>query len=197
MRICKTTIPISFEKKLVATCTIQRNNKPASCNIYELDRNEDKDYFSKLEQKKDWEENTYLNEANYSLEEDFPREKIYCLENKRKQCLGFAVVEKRYDEEVYDLDLLETCLPYSFRNKERTTKYVGETILSFIAKLAIKDNISKFCVPISSTFARKFYNNCGFEKGKGLDGLVLYDFYFDKLIEQNENHTKGKIELIE
>ena len=172
MKITQSDKSISFAKKLVATCTIQRNNKTAECNIFELNREEDRDYFYKQECKKDWEENTYLHEVGYALEENFPSERIFVLENKKKQCLGFALIELRNDSKAMDLSLLETCQPYSYRNKDRKIKYVGENLITFLAKLAKKENYEKFCIPISSIFAKNFYFKCGFEFENAAEGLI-------------------------
>ena len=196
MKITQSIAPILFGKKLVATCTIQRNNKPAECNIFELNKKEDSDYFTKQEYKKDWEENTYLHEAVYALEEDLPNEKIFVLENKKKQCLGFALIEIRKDSEAMDLSLLETCKPYSYRNKDRKIKYVGENLITFLAKFAQKENYKKFCIPISSIFAKNFYFNCGFEFGNAAEGLILEESNYGTLIEQNKAHTQGEVKLI-
>lgn len=197
MKISKLISPISFQKKLVATCTVQKDNRPLPCNIFELDKEDDEFYFENIERKKEWETNKYLHEARYALEEEkVPSERFFVLENKKRQCLGFAITEEIEDENILELNLLETCHLHSSRNEDRKIKYVGETLVSFLTKLAQKDELSTFDVPISSKYAKDFYRNCGFKEIGTTGFFRMQNKNFNKLIEQNESNTTGTINFV-
>jgi len=187
---------ISFGKKLIATCCVKKNkNKQVNCNIFELNKKEDSDYFEKVERKKTWEFNTYLHEADFALNEEFPAEKIYSIETRKKECLGYILIEET--EKSADIGLLETCPIHSFKNKERDIKYIGETLITFCTELAKRHNLGKICVPIMSSKAKMFYlDNCNFVFSNE-EGAILHSSKFDSIIEQNEMHTGCKINFFE
>lgn len=197
MKIKNITNPISFQKKLVATCTVQKDNHPLHCNIFELSKEDDEFYFEGIERKKEWATNRYLHEARCALEEDYVgTERFYTIENKQRQCLGYAIIDRCRTPKSIDLELLETCLPHSSRNEDRRIKYVGETLVSFLTKLAKNENLSELCVPLTAKTAKDFYRNCGFQE-KGTTGFfTLKNKDFNQLIEKNEFNTNGTIDFV-
>ena len=45
---------ISFQKKLVANCSIKNNEQKEDCKIYKLNKKEDRRYFLDLSKNKEW-----------------------------------------------------------------------------------------------------------------------------------------------
>ena len=53
----------SFQKQLRAKVNILNNNKPEQCFIYELNKEEDSDYFKELKKMPEWQEKGFAEEV--------------------------------------------------------------------------------------------------------------------------------------
>ena len=115
------------------------------------------------------------------------------MENPKGNCLGYIIVETDFDvPERKDVVYLETCPKYNSSNPKRTIKYIGETLLAFVVKIAQKNNKKFISIPIWSKTAENFYKeNCGFEEKEAC--LYLYRELFDSFLSKNKKHTKSSI----
>lgn len=118
---------------------------------------------------------------------------LYTLEND-KEVLGCVEIKRKKDN--MEVFLLEVAPAHSLYNPNRKTKYIGETLLSFLATLAQSENKDLIIIDIADREKTKtFYQQCGF-KNCGKDSAILSYNRLDNLISQNEIHTGAKIELI-
>lgn len=204
MQISKVSNNISFKKRLVATCKVKNESGDnLDCKIYQLDSKKDKNYFKKLEKDSNWDEAKYLDdmddELRYCIKMDaFDTNSFFTLENQNGECLGYS--ELFHTDKKFSVDILETNPKYRFGKEKRNLKYVGETLLSFLANIAKKMNINDFSLT-ATTNACKFYTEkCFFKKDNsaewGIKFLRLPPKNYDKLIQQNEAHCGEAIEII-
>ena len=202
MKINTQNPQINFNKRLEAKASVIRDGKPLPCNIYSLDYDEDKLYFKNLSDDNNWEMGYFPEVADIDFTTPYTPYEFFAIEDNDANCLGYAEVLKKNffftkPEKKLEICLLETCPDFSKNNKFRKTKYIGETLLSFIVKKAKENNISKICVPTFAERAYLFYTkNCNFEDmALSPDRLVLQKSNYDSLLQQNEQHTGHHIEL--
>lgn len=190
---------IPFQKKLVANCTVIKDNSAYPCSIYSLSAEEDKNYFKNLEYEKDWIDGDYLSHADYLISKKAGQREFYTIEDKDENCLGFCCTDL-IDKNANRVEVIETVNRAISGNSKSRYKYIGETLLSFLCKLTDKDT-KKQELQIDSPMstALDFYvKKCGFKfiKTEYETRLALQKEDFSTLTKQNENHTKGKIELV-
>ena len=186
---------VSFQKTLKANCNILKDGNNQQCSIYQLDPIQDRDFFQKLEYENDWGNNEYvscMNDIMQTIQED-SKESVYELETQEGKCLGYLYAEEKRN--AYEIGFIES-IP---KNKYGTNyKYIGETLLSFIAKLArIEEKERIFLAPADS--AVDFYENkCHFstEEDSEEQEMILPNDRYNKLISQNENHTGKNIDVL-
>lgn len=187
---------ISFQKSLVAKAKIIVNGRQESAEIFHLDKNEDMVVFKKNTDNQDWENNYYLADIQEVSPEEAAtlRFKIYCIENKEKP-LGYVYISSDFNN--IEVDILETAPVHSTYNSKRTAKYIGETLLSFLATLAKKEGKNLTVEGIAPREKTKdfYFKQCGFKIADKDTGIIPYRL-LDNLISQNEKHTGAKIELI-
>lgn len=199
---------ISFQKTLAARVNVLKNNEPYPCKIYKLDKT-DKDYFEGLLSS----QNNNFPYFLYILNDEFrgfcnddmlyDATDFFVLEDKKSRCLGFLETSKMENGEK-NIDYLEIAKNCADSNSIRHVKYVGETMVAFLAKLIQNTNSkSPYVVGFTIPSARDFYtDNCGFIENNSdnddifIPELILPEEKMNDLIAQNEGHTKGKIELV-
>jgi len=192
---------ISFGKKLEAKCSILGADKqPQECFIYKLEPHIDNDYFFSIQNKKAWKNAEYYdfikNEMKFIEKE--PYRSIYTMETPNGSCIAYGEISNR--DNTYKLEILETIPIWTSKNKHETPKpkYIGETLMSFFTKKALNDGKEKINVE-SAIDAFDFYSQkCHFEQeeNEAEYKFTLKKGNFQKLLEQNEQHTKGSINLI-
>ena len=191
---------INFGKKLVATANVVKvfNGKEKSlpCSIYQLEREVDKDYFKT--QPKYWKRAAFLDSVEAEIATKHSKYRpigdIYVVEDSKGKMLGYCEQDELYFQNA--LVLIETSPACLSSKKDRKIKYVGETMLAFLVKMAKNQNKAAFAVDSVLDEARDFYSKkCGFEKD-GIRTYILSEKQFDNFISQNENHTQGKIEFM-
>ncbi len=203
MNINSSKFNLSFQKQLVAKATVLKNNEQCPVSVYKLDKKEDKDYFENLSQDKKWQGSKLL---KYVVEQ-FPKQtrlkfthgyklKFYTLEDKEKNCLGYMQVnDARLN--VQNLQYIES-QPANKKTKEY--KYLGETMLAFLAKQQqAKKWAKQLYIPTPLFDAREFYYKEGFESA--CDSLHPLKMFLplgeeENLIARNEVHTQSEIELV-
>ena len=195
MKIANISNSLSFKKKLEAKCHVLKNNYPYKCSIYSLNQREDADYFLDYNRSIQWKNSIYWRNMDEELREFYDHEKFYVMEDKDDNCLGFIKVRSASKSLPRAVIFFETNPQYANDNKNRNIKYVGETLLAFVTKLAKKEKspVVNICVPTSSSIP--FYKDkCGFEIQEGM-GLILPTENYKNFIAQNEDHTGKKIWL--
>ena len=201
MKINSLSSFISFKKSLVANCSVLHECQgPLPCSIYRLSEREDSDYFELLPNKKDWENARYL---NYLIEDlnalsDFPYFSIYTLENKDGECLGYTEIAENTNDS-YEILLLETAPKFISKNTKNPKfyKYIGETLIAFLAKKSLKEKKSFLDVEPSVTAEQFYTHNCFFKKPHNNDSpYFLKRSKYKKIISQNEEHTSSKIRFV-
>lgn len=162
MQIQKVTSPISFQKRFMSNATVLQDGKPLDCKIFEVNYKEDKDYFAKVQNDKNWKKAVYLDEIVEDFPYDFPCEKIYTIENSKEDCLGYLSIDV-FDPKKVEVNLLETCPKYSIRNKKRGIQNIGKELMNFIVRMAKDRNVDAITVPIVADSAFPFYEKYGFK----------------------------------
>ena len=185
---------IYFLKKLIAKCDIKDNKSNTPCSFYQLE-DEDRDYFIKLVHKKGWRDYLYA----MLIDGDMRRknvDKIYVLEDEKSDCLGYMKVDTNF-EDANSIEFIEV-KPDCRANKSWGQKrYIGETMLNFLAQLTKLTEKSFLSVPYPDRDAVGFYKKCYFTpKGQGRACMLTED-NMDKLKEQNYTHTGSKIEFVD
>ena len=191
---------ISFGKTLSAKCDLLRqNHKKVECNIFQLNLQDDKDYFEKLEKSIPWEDAWYLWDMDEEFNSDVTGERTYVLESNAGRCLGYIVMRTDFDNpEEEELIYLETCPKYQTKRTKRPLKYIGETLLSFAIGKLDKNKTKSVKITAYSANGETFYKeNCGFiECDDEARTLLLPRKKFSRLIAKNEIHTDSKIRYI-
>ena len=192
---------INFNKRLEATAAIIKHGKPIPCNIYSLERDKDINYFKDLVKDYNWDCGIYTPFADDNIN-TLKNGLFYVMENQRGKCLGYTQISReninnRNNDKAINILLLETCPSYASHHRRRKGKYIGETLIAFIAALAKRTNTDSVCVPYPAEPAYDFYTqNCDFEKYLfEQPRLILNRSKYDALLYRNEHHTKHKIEF--
>ena len=162
MQIQSSTSLISFQKRFMANAIVLQDSKPLECKIFEVNEVDDKDYFINVQNDAKWKKAVYLDEISEDFPYNFPYEKIYTLENKKEECLGYLSIDV-FDPKKLEVNLLETCPAYSIRNNKRGIQNIGQELIKFLVGLAKEKNVDAITVPIVADSAFGFYEKCGFK----------------------------------
>ena len=186
---------INFQKRLVANCSFRKGGQTVPAKVYEFD-SDDKDdirYFNSLPMSNDWARNNFLIDVASDLQVGVGS-RIYALEDENNRCLAVAEVEDR-TKDSSDLVFIETAPSVAWEMYDRNIKYVGETMLATLVKLAKKDKKKQFNVIDPTPYALRFYLKYGFREDVFSEDITIKNSQFEDLIKTNETHT-SKIELI-
>ncbi len=190
---------ISFAKQLRAKCTLRKeDNKPVPCKIYELNPEEDSDYFLKLIDKKYWEKGSYIWEMDDEFKSEVTGQHAYAMETFFGKCIGYIIVDTDYEteENCHNISFLETCPEYRFKENRTSLKYIGETLLAFATSIASKDGANAIKIPKWEPKAETFYKkNCGFKERN--EELTLAKSNFRHFISQNKAHSGLNIDVVQ
>lgn len=187
----------NFQKKLIATANVLKNEKPYPCKIYQLEKGIDSDYFTRQGQV--WKKAKYLEPVEAELKSDFFNlytgdSEVYVIETPKGRCLGYCHQDNLSERN--DVITLEVHPRYKHENQDRKIKYIGETLLAFLVKLSMKESKMSLEIDHASQGSKRFYTeNCGFDSKNNADSLQLNRKKYITLIKQNEKHTKGKIDF--
>ena len=198
MHIQPINININFQKRLVANATIQRNNKPQEVEIFHLDDPQDNKILDKALDTNEWVGSYYLPDLNIGFLSDFQQNKYYIMTDKKDKLLCMCVVNERGNKK-NKLEYIETAPKLSKYNKgERKVKFIGETMLAFIAK---KGKIDKKGLVIPNVAQRpetvKFYFNQCKCTPDGKKGAKMPVDSIDCFVKKNESHTGSKIRILQ
>lgn len=192
---------INFGKTLKArTSVLNAKGDSVPCSIYKINPHTDGDYFEKLSNDENWQNSEYVDFLDEEIPyvRETPENEFFVLETNKGECIAISEVTEKPKK--YVLDILETspiCVN-DRKHKNAKYKYAGETIISFLAKMAAKHK--KECIqtePVIS--AKKFYTDkCHFSPRPDAEDyhVFLNNKDYNTLIRQNETHTNSKIELL-
>lgn len=187
--------PLNFQKRLVAKVKGEKEDSK-EYKIYRLDK-KDRNYITDVIN--DWQGGMFFMDVLDDLESNKDEYQIYVLEDNKKHCLSYAEISTK-SPYFNQLLFIETKPSLSYKNKERKTKYAGETMLSFLLGLTKATSKDKhFEVPHVLSTSYSFYvDKCGFKNHEGKSKMLVYKprEEFDSLIEQNKNHTDSTIEIL-
>ncbi len=197
MHIQPINLNLNFQKRLVASATIQRNNKPQEVKIFHLNEPNDNEILERALNTKEWMGTYYLPDLNITFLNDFEQNKYYVMEDKKGKLLCASVVNER-GKKKNKLEYIETAPRLSKYNKgERSAKFIGETMLAFIAKKGRK-NKKELVIPnvAQRPETKKFYFDQCRCAPSGQRGAKMPIGTIDFFVKRNESHTKGVIEIL-
>ena len=125
--------------------------------------------------------------------------RTYTLENSNGDCLGYiATLILNTARNKENIQYLEVCPSFAFANGERSLKYIGQSLVSFLIAQAQREGKSKVCVPVYSTSAKDFYyKKCGFEyDDEREDGFAIERENFDKALDNLKNKIGSEINFV-
>ena len=189
------TNPLNFQKRLVAKVKGEKEDSK-EYKIYRLDK-KDRNYITDVIN--DWQDGMFFMDILDDLESGKDEYQVFVLEDSKKHCLSYAEILTK-SPYFNQLLFIETKPSLSHKNKERKTKYIGETMIAFLLGLTKATSNSKnFEVPHAISTSQAFYvDKCKFDYHEGKSRLSVFKprEEFDSLIEQNEKHTGSKIKFI-
>jgi len=196
---------VYFQKRLAAKCTIGDTSTSQKAYIYELDCEDDKKILYDAEKQSIWQDNYYLDEYTRSFEKencqwfsDDPsrnKNKYYIMEDKSGNMICYSLLDTARKKE-NRLDYLETAPEMSCYNKyTRRTRYVGETMLAFLAAITKKAGKDLKIVEVAPrpTTENFYFKQCKF-KSVDIGGIMPYE-KLGKFVKSNRHHTGTKIAI--
>ena len=184
---------VPFQKRLVASCAISGSLGKIPCSIYQLEKG-DENYFENLSCIPGWKDGCYILSADFDVKDGYI-DSMYVMEDKKNNCLGYTELVDAKDERNV-IEFLEVKPVCRKRNFKRTKKYVGETLLNFIAQISEKMGKDTVHIIFPVRSAYDFYTKYGFKKVIGEVGLKLNRKEAIELQNTNYKHTGSKIEFI-
>ncbi len=197
MHIQPINICLPFQKKLVATAQIRNNEKPQEVKIYQLDKESDVEILERALDTKEWLGSYYLPDLNVAFGDDFSTYNYYAMLDNKGKLLCTSVVNERGNTK-NKLEFIETAPRKSLYNKaKRKTRYIGETMLAFIAKKGKKEKKELVVPTVADREKTKnfYFTQCGFAPF-GKRGAKINIASVDSFVRKNENHTGGQIKIL-
>lgn len=186
---------LSFQKQLVARCSVGNFENNLPVKIFHLDQQEDLQELKRAKCQPSWKDNHYLNTLISYFNNDYQKAKYYVMENQNGDVICTSKIVPRGKKD--DLEFIETAPTFSTSNHIRKVKYIGETMLAFLAKDA-KEGKKIIEVPLVAPTPKTknfYFNQCGFEK-HGRAGAILTKEKIDMFLKKNEKHTGAKIIIL-
>ena len=191
-------VNISFQKSLVAKCKIKKGDAQEECYIHKLDKKTDSEYFDKYLYDTDCEKSFFIEELSYRgfytmFDIRGKNTSVYVMEDSNNKFIGVCSVNDSFDDSIHLLEI-ETKPAFAYSNKNRETKYVGETLITFLNELVKRQGKEWLVIPSGYSKAADFYfQNCGFEELNERKSAKIGGEASEKLSEQNQRHTGSKI----
>lgn len=188
----------SFQKKLIATTSLKNCGEKMPCNIYLLNSSEDEDYLIDQVNETPWADAYYFSTICKDFIENkyytHPLVGFYSMEDEDGNCLAILEEIKYSSGSRRSIEFLEVVPTHAERTSNRKIKYIGETMVAFLA--ALSDKKSELFVGLPADDAKFFWYNLGFEKkNKRYVSMSLPVNKLDALVKRNEEHTGSKIEF--
>ena len=191
----------SFQKKLLATTTLNDCGKKIPCQIYKLNSPQDTLYLNQQMNSENWLGYHYLDTFYSNFAEDkfykSPYINFYTLENEKGDLLGY--LEEMKNENIRKVLYLETVPTMAKGTKNRRVKGIGETMMAFLASLSLNsEKVEDVWISYPSNDSELFYKKLGFErpslKSRSLH-LPLENVI--PLIWKNEERNGSEIKFVE
>lgn len=205
MRIQNLQTNLSFKKELQAKCSVVTNEgKHIPCSIYKLEPGKDKNYFSEIKNRKDWNGAQHFDMVvmnNSFLKKNSPFS-IYTMESQKGHCIGYAEACD-FDEELEILSMESAPALTSHKNKSKSgVKYIGENFVSFFVNLAKKKLKVAVNIEASPSSVSYYTDKCNFQnylnnpeiEDEPLK-LSLPKYQFSEFLDKNKKHTKSGVIL--
>ena len=188
----------SFQKKLMATTSLKNCGEEMPCKIYLLNSSEDEDYLIDQVNETPWADSYYFPTICKDFIENkyytHPLVGFYSMEDEDGNCLAILEEIKYSSGSRRSIEFLEVVPTHAERTSNRKIKYIGETMVAFLAALSNKK--SELFVGLPADDAKFFWYNLGFEKkNKRYVSMSLPVNKLDALVKRNEEHTGSKIEF--
>lgn len=186
---------VSFGRKIpVAECKVKdiKTGKFIPVKMYEYDCTEQSDidevenlpsnfYFYKTAVAREMETKKKAREK-YSIDTGISH---YIMQTNNNETLGIASV--RNNEETYSVKFIQT-------TQNLTHKYIGQTMLASMAKIALNDNRKIFEISFPTDDAMGFYTHkCGFKHGNSYRNLIMSPKDMKKFIFRTQLKTHAPI----
>ena len=185
---------ISFGKKIpVSECNVKdlRTRKFVPVKMYEYDclDQSDIDEVKSLPDTFDYKNaiSTEMRTKKNAKEKYFLDTGVshYVMQTKEGETLGIASLQK--DDESWGVKFLQT-------SQHSTHKYIGQTMLATIAKMALTDCKKRFEIFFPTDSAMGFYTKkCGFKPEDGAYHLQMFPKDMKKLIFKTQLKTRAQI----
>lgn len=191
MKINNFSVSPHFQKKLMATCNAMQRRSNFQMRFYQLE-DSDKDYFEGIMKNSGWKRSKYALIVHNDIKKQYyPIDSVYVVEDDENNCLGFMEADL-FDDKKARLEFIEVKLSYQAKNIARTKKYIGETMLNFLAQFVFKSGKEVLLVPFADRSAVGFYKKSAFTKE---DELVFHLSKRDmkELEKINLKHNKNVI----
>lgn len=212
--------PISFKKHIpIAKCEVKdrlSDGRNAQMTISELDCHDWQDVYEIDDlpmNRFEFRESLILNMANKFLKQghdeepdyehyfvttaydynklyhpDRPDSNFYVMESPKSGIVGICQTHKENDKVLVD---------YISTKKECLYKYVGQTMLSALAKKALAENATEFVINNPVTSAMKFYTKkCGFKEDSEDENLYMDKTDMQEFTKRTQAKTNSTINII-
>ncbi len=193
MRI-NNTQNINFQKKLIALGAIKQGDISKGVKFFHLDKISDMSDLQRAQKSVNWHGNYYLNDIVDGNGYHISRFDVYTMEDEAQNILGYSVINQKGSQTL--LDIIETAPKFSTYRESRPLRYIGETMMAFIATISGKKDIGVNDIAQRPKTKNFYFSQCRFSKNKLDDGATLKKTNFKKLIKSNEAHTGKKVELV-
>jgi len=185
---------VSFQKKLIGLGAIKQEDISKVVKFFQLDEVSDILDLKKARKTPNWFGNFYLNDVVKGNGYYIQKFDVFTMEDEAQNILGFSVLERSGPRT--ELAIIETAPKLSCYQEKRTTKYIGETMMAFIAKLSGNKDIVVTDIAQRPKTKNFYFSQCRFSKILFSESAILKRRNFKKLINANETHTGKKVELI-
>lgn len=187
---------LNFQKKLIAHGGILKFHKPSDVEIYELESPQDEKYMEEIKNSHAWKNGLYTFNIPFVLKNNsgmWATTKCYVQEDKKGNCLGYAVVDEYPDWD--EIIFIETVPQARHKNKNRTKKYIGETMMNFLAQNTLNKGKDVLVVNNPVKKVLPFYTeNCHCKETES-KFVYLDELNTLKLALQNMEHTEKAIDF--
>lgn len=153
---------INFQKTLVANCYSEINGEKIG-SFSKLDKNEDKDYFKKLNSDLYWKKGYFLTALNRNINKKTSKNSFYVFEDNNGECIGYCQTTDNKKNQSMNVDYFAT-QPKNLKISEVSKiKNKGSIFMSFLLDIAKRKNYS-VDIDYATPFACGFYDKYGFRK---------------------------------
>ena len=193
MRI-NNTQNINFQKKLIGLGAVKQEDISKAVKFFQLDELSDMHDLKQARKSVDWFGNYYLNDVVNGKGYHIQKYDVFTMEDEAQNILGFSIIDRNGSQTI--LDTIETAPRLSCYREKRPMKYIGETMMAFIAKLSGEKDVTVRDIAQRPKTKNFYFSQCRFSKNIFSDGATLRRRNFKKLINANEAHTGKEVELI-